>query len=359
MKKIQFVLILLLSIHFQTQAQAKLEDFGRIILNTYLPENSTIPTEAKKALETKLNQITTNNGMGGSSVNPRFIITAVLNVGTKDIIPGPPQIIAQNIDVTLFVGDAITNTVFSNMVISIKGVGTNENKSLIDAIKNINPKNKDITAFLEEGKNKIISYYSTQCDFIIKDAETLAKQQKFDEAIFKLTLVPEVCKDCFFKCLDKLTTIYQQKIDADCKSKFNEAKTTWTANQTPTGAEKAGDILSAINPEATCQSEITLFIKNIDAKLKADEKARWQFKMKQYADKIAIKKDQIRIAEEKGRRDDSYRENQSKRDATLNQMQSARNFELDKIRVNSYREIAIEQARKQPKTVTYNNIIWK
>lgn len=346
MKKIPFVLLLLLS--FQTQAQAKLEDFGRIIMNTYLPENNSIPAEAKKALETKLNQITTNNGMGGSNVNPRFIITAVLNVGTKDIITGPPQMIAQNIDVTLLVGDAITNTVFSNTVVSLKGVGTNENKSLIDAIKNINPKNKDISAFLEEGKNKIISYYTTQCDFIIKDAETLAKQQKFDEAIYKLALVPEVCKECYFKCLDKLTIIYQQKIDVDCKLKFNEAKTIWSANQTPTGAEKTGDILSSINPEATCQSEITVFIKNIDTKLKADEKARWQIKMKQYADKIAIKKDQIRIAEEKGKRDDIYRENQS-----------ARNLELDKIRTNSYREIAVEQARNQPKTVTYNNIYWR
>ena len=91
-----------------------------------------------------------------------------------------------------------------------------------------------------------------------------------------------------------------------------------------------------------------MFIKNIDAKLKADEKARWQFKMKQYADKIAIKKEQIRIAEEKGKRDDAYRENQS-----------VRNLELDKIRVNSYREIAVEQARNKPKTITYNNIYWK
>lgn len=346
MKKL--IILLLIAFQFNGNAQVKLDDFGRVILNTYIPENNSIPAEAKKALETKLNQITTINGMGGSAANPRFIITAVLNVGTKDIIPGPPQMIAQNIDVTLFVGDAITNTVFSNTVVRIKGVGTNENKSLIDAIKNINPKNKDISEFLEEGKNKIISYYTTQCDFIIKDAETLAKLQKFDEAIYKLALVPEVCKDCYFKCLDDLTTIYQQKIDADCKSKFNEAKTTWSANQTPTGAEKAGDILSAINPEATCQSEITLFIKNIDAKLKADEKARWQFKMKQYADKIAIKKDQIRIAEEKGKRDDVYRENQS-----------ARNLELDKIRANSYREIAVEQARNQPKTVTYNNIYWR
>jgi len=28
-------------------------------------------------------------------------------------------------------------------------------------------------------------------------------------------------------------------------------------------------------------------------------------------------------------------------------------------RVNSYREVAVEQARNQPKTVTYNNIYWR
>ena len=92
-----------------SNAQAKLDDFGRIILNTYLPDNIAMPSEAKNLLITKLNQITSNNGMGGSQANPRFIITANVNVGTKDIIAGPPQMIAQNIDVTLFIGDAVTN----------------------------------------------------------------------------------------------------------------------------------------------------------------------------------------------------------------------------------------------------------
>jgi hypothetical protein len=358
MKKIIAVLILTF-IAVSSNAQVKLDDFGRIVLNTYLPDNIAIPTEAKNLLLTKLNQITSNNGMGGSQANPRFIITANLNVGTKDIIAGPPQMIAQNVDITLFIGDALTNTIFSNTTLSLKGVGTNENKAFIEAFKTINPKNKEVLAFLEEGKTKIINYYSTNCDFIIKDAQTLVKQEKYDEAIYQLSLVPDVCKDCYFKCLDTLTHIYQQKIDADCKVKFNEAKVTWTTEQTPNGAEKAGDILSTINPIANCQTDVTAFIKVIDAKLKADEKARWQFKMKQYADKIAMQKEQVRIAEEKGKRDDTYRENQSQRDAISQEKQSSRNFELDKIRVNSYREVAVEQARNQPKTVTYNNIYWR
>jgi len=352
-------LLILSFVAVSTNAQVKLDDFGRIILNTYLPESISLPTEAKNLLVTKMDQITSNNGMGGSQVNARFIITANINVGTKDIIAGPPQMIAQNIDITFFVGDALTNTIFSNVTLSLKGVGINENKSFIAALKMINPKNKEVQAFLEEAKTKIISYYSTNCDFIIKDAQTLVKQQKYDEAIYQLSLVPDVCQDCYFKCLDTLTSVYQQKIDADCEMKFKEAKLTWGASQNPAGAEKAGDILELINPMASCQTELSVFMNSIDAKLKADEKARWEFKMKQYADKIAAHKEQVRIAEEKGKRDDTYRENQSKRDAVSQEKQSARNLELDKLRVRSYREIAVEQARNQPKSVTYNNIIWR
>lgn len=357
MKKIISLLILTF-VAITSNAQVKLDDFGRIVLNTYLPDNIAIPSEAKNLLITKLNQITSNNGMGGSQANPRFIITANVNVGTKDIIAVPPQMIAQNLDVTLFIGDALTNTIFSNTILSLKGVGTNENKAFIEAFKTINTKNKDVIAFLEEGKTKIINYYSTNCDFIIKDAQTLVKQEKYDEAIYQLSLVPDVCKDCYFKCLDTLALIYQQKIDADCKVKFNEAKVTWAGAQTPNGAEKAVDILSTINPMANCQTDVTAFIKTIEAKLKADEKERWQFKMKQYADKIAMQKEQVRIAEEKGKRDDIYRENQAQRDAISQEKQSSRNFELDKIRVNSYREVALEYAKNQPKEI-YKNIYWR
>ena len=333
---------------FKTNAQVKLDDFGRIVLNTYLPDEIDLTDEARKLLSNKLNQVTSNNGIGGNQVNPRFIITAAVNVGSKDIIGGPPQMIAQNIDVTLYIGDAITNTMYSNVTLSLKGVGTNENKAFIESFKGINSNNKEVIEFLEAGKNKIINYYSTNCDFIIKDAQTLVNQEKYDEAIYKLSLVPEVCQDCYFKSLDYLSSVYQQKIDVECKLKFNEAKVTWASAQNSSGAEKAGDILSTINPLASCQPEVNNFIKSIEAKLKADEKERWQFKMKQYADKIAMEKEQARIAEDKSKRDDTYRENQSQR-----------NSELDKIRINSYREVAIEHAKNQPKSVTYNNIYWK
>jgi hypothetical protein len=88
--------------------------------------------------------------------------------------------------------------------------------------------------------------------------------------------------------------------------------------------------------------------------------------MKQYADKIAAQKEEVRIALEKSKRDDVYRENEavraeqkSKRDDNYREKEGSRNFEMDKINASNARAIAVEYARNQPKTITYNNINWR
>ena len=319
MKKTQLIAVFIFSFCFYGNAQVTVNDFGRIVINTYLPDNTSLTSEAKKMLETKLNQITTNNGVGGSQANPRFIITASVNIGSKDIISGPPQMIAQNIDLTLFIGDAINNTVFSNTTLSLKGVGTNENKAFIDAFKNINPKNKEVLAFLEEGKNKIILFYASQCEFIIKNAQSLVSLENFDEAIYLLSQVPEISKECYFKCSDLLGIVYQQKIDADCKTKLNSAKIIWEGKQNADGAENVIVLLSEINPKSSCFKDAETLIKQISNKLKADEKEKLNRALKQYNDKL----------------------------------------NLENKKIDAYKEVAVEYAKNQPKTITYNNIYWR
>lgn len=319
MKKIITVLVLIVAIATTNKAQVKADDFGRIILNTYLSEKIELPAEAKNLLTTKLTQIASSYGMGGSQANPRFIITANVNVGTKDIIAGPPQMVAQNLDVTLFIGDAISNTIFSNTTLSLKGVGTNENKALIEAFKTINPKSKEIAALLDEGKNKIISYYTAQCDFILKQANTLTEQYKFEEAIYNLMTVPETCKDCYFKTQDKAMTIFKQKIESDCTEKLKEAKLIWAAEPTENGALKASAIMITIIPSDNCKTEISKLSDEIKKKLQEEQKKKYDFDM----------------------------------------LEMQKRYDTEQKRLETQREIALEQAKHQPKTVTYNNIYWR
>ena len=328
-------ILLLLSIalplmYAKAQDVIKLDDFGRIALNVYVSDQVKIPAEAKVQLETKLKQIATNYGMAGTLANPRFVLTANVAVSTKDIIPGPPQQIAQNLDITLFIGDAIENKVFSNLVISTSGVGTNENKAFIDAVKKVNPKNQKIESFLQEGKTKIISYYATQCDFITQKATALKQQEQFGEAMYLLAQVPEVCKDCYVKTLQEMALIYELKINTEGKKLLNEAKAIWTAKPNVEGAEQATRLIMKINSRAKSSNEASQLLITINEKLITDEKERL-------------------------RKQEEYEKRQQEIDAENAKQQ----VELEKLRINAYREVAVEYAKNQPKTITYSNIYWR
>lgn len=333
MKKVYSIIYFsFLLINARAQEVPKLNDFGRIALNPFVSEQAKLPSEAKSQLEIKLKQIATNYGMAGSVANPRFIITANISITTKDIVAGPPQKIAQNMDITIFIGDAIENKIFANIVISISGVGTNENKAFIDAIKQINTKNKKIETFLEEAKTKIVAYYSTQCDFINQKAIALKQQEKYSEAIYTLAQIPEVCKECYFKALNEMAVIYDLKINADGKARLSEAKAIWSANPNNEGAQKAINLIMQIKPQAKCYTEASALLTTMNTKIIADEKERL-------------------------RKQEEYDKRQQEINAENNKQQA----EIEKQRINAYREVAVEYAKNQPQVVyrnVYRNIYW-
>lgn len=333
MKKLYLVICFCIQlINLNAQEVPKLDDFGRIALNPHVSEQAKLPAEAKAQLEIKLKQIASNYGMAGSSANPRFIITANISITTKDIIPGPPQQIAQNMDITLFIGDAIENKIFSNLVISSSGVGTNENKAFIEVIKQINTKNKKIETFLEEAKTKIITYYSTQCDFINQKAIVLKQQEKYAEAIYTLAQIPEVCKECYFKALNEMAVIYDLKINSEANSLLKNANSVWSANPNEQGAQEAINFIMQINPQAKCYADASKLLNTINTKIIADEKERLRKK-----------------------------EEYDKRQQVIDAENAKSEAELEKQRINAYREVAVEYARNQPAVVyrnVYRNIYW-
>lgn len=264
--------------------KGKIEDLGRVVLNAYVsPQVEGLPASAKKMLHNKLAQITAKNGVGGSSFAPQFILTPNITVLTKDLTATAPPMTAMTLEFTLYIGDGYEGTVFSTTSIEVKGVGTNETKAYISAIKRLKPGHPDIKAFIEEGKTKIIEYYNTKCDFIIKEAQTLAAQNKFDEAIFRLTTVPDVCKACYDKCMDAVAPMYQQKIDRECEIKYTTAQAYWNAAQDMQAAENAGAILSSIEPEAACFSKVAGLMRKIETKVKEIDKREWKYTLKNQA----------------------------------------------------------------------------
>jgi hypothetical protein len=302
MKKL-FLTMFLLSVYtaFCQNNKSSADDMGRIALAAYVPQQiDKMPDAARSLLQNKLSQIVTKGGMGGSAANERFIITANVNVITKDVLPSAPPLTQFNLEVTFYIGDGIEGTKFTSASVSVKGTGENETKAYISALKNISPSNSVIQSFVETGKTRIIEYYNSKCDFILKEAQSLASQNKYEESISKLISVPEVCKACYDKAMDAVAPIYQKQIDRECKQRLMEATTAWNAAQDLSSAENAGGILSQIEPGASCYKEALALSTKIAQRVKELDQREWKFQMKQQQDNVDIQKATIKAARDIG-----------------------------------------------------------
>lgn len=271
---------------FSQNEKGKIDDGGRIALTAFVPEQSEGLTHSSRtSLQNKLGQIAMQNGMGASALNNRFYITADVTVLTKDITATAPPMQVYTLDVGLYIGDGIEGRLFSSTSVTLKGVGNTETKAYTAALKNLKTSDPRYQAFINEGKDKIIEYYNTQCDFILKEAEMLSSQNQFEAAIAKLVGIPEVCKECYDEAMEAVEPMYQKQIDRECLMKLNAAQGIWSSGQDRASAESAAAILGTIEPSAACFGEVQGLFKKIETKVHQIDDREWKYVLKDQAQK--------------------------------------------------------------------------
>jgi len=400
MKNILFLLLFITVTVTAQNTRGKANDAGRIVLNTFIEDLEGVPAGALKMLKTKITQMASKNGMGGSESFPRFVMSADIDILTQDITPTAPPKTALTLGVTLYIGDGIEGTVFATEYIELKGIGNNETKAYIQSFRSLSPRNKKFNEFIETGKKKIIEYYNSRCDFILKEANTLADQKDFDKSITKLIEVPEVCKDCYDKAMDLSSTIFKRKMENECQenmSKSNSliAQDKWEeaanpiAGYTPDMAcypdvksllTKIGDhkcsvslgkakgawakrdskssasALSEISFDSSCYQEGMKLFKSISSALDAKAKQEWDLKYEKYNRDQTIKE----VVAETNRLDaNSQRginELNSETQRKINSLdaESRRKVQeemvnVEKRRIEAFRQIGVAAAENQPR----------
>ncbi len=293
------------------------DDLDRIAIDVLVPlQVEDIPDQAQALLENKLMEVAVKNGLGGSGPSPRFAITAKMTVLTKDITPTVPPMEAYTFQIYLYIVDVVDQIVVSTTTMSSKGAGTNKNKAYLSGLRPINTNNAELERFMKTGKQKIIEYYNSRCDFVIAKAKALQSQNQFQAAIATLSGIPEVCKDCYMKALNEIGPIYKDYIDHDCQIFTNMAASIWASNPTAAGAADAGKVLCLIDPDSKCYPETKSLIAKMEAKVQKDEIRDWKFMERVWGDNVA----------------------------------------LEKLRIKAYRDIGVAFGNNQQPT--YNNILW-
>ena len=238
-----------------------------------------IPAEAAKNILTKMQRMLTSCNIIDNGAD-RFVLTARVNITSKDIAPTTPARISEKMEITFLVGDIVDNKLYESFTMESSGIGITEAKAFISAFQRINVNNQEIKAMLERARAKIVDYYVNHCDDILEKANTLSSQQKYDEAMFYLMGIPDVCSDCYKRCHSIAASIYDQKLTADGKVLLNKARNEWLAGQDYAAANRVADILVQINPQSSVYAEAMNLQNSISAKLQADEQRAWQLKMK-------------------------------------------------------------------------------
>ena len=296
MKIIIVIIIALLPFLGKSQNNlGKADDYGRISLDVFIPDQiEGIPSHAKSLLINKLTQAVTKKGMGGAGATPRFLLTANMDVLSKDVIPTTPVNEAYTFEVSLFIVDFIDRVIVSSTSFTTKGAGTNKNKAYTNGLRSVDLRNSNVDQFLDEGKKKIIEYYNSRCDFVITRAKALAAQKQFEDALNTLTSIPEVSKDCYMNAMKEVGPIYQDFADFNCQVLINVATSCWAARPNSEGAQLAGSVLSQIDPDSKCYAESRVLIGKMEQKVLKDEKRDWKFIEKVFENEVMLESLRIR-----------------------------------------------------------------
>lgn len=283
-----------------THAQSSGEVFDELSLITIAPYISdqieNLPSAAEVNLESKLNEIVMANGVGGSLFNSRFVITPNVTVMSKNIVPSAPPRVALNLHVNLYVGDGFEGTRFASTSVNVKGVGANENKAYISAFNQIRASSPEIRELLSAAKNRIVDYYNTNCDLIIREAELAASTNNLNLSLSMLASIPKVNMECYEKASERIVPVYLKKINRDCQVQLSAAQNAWNTGRSYEAALQAMKHLQRIEPDAGCYEEARLLSTNIGNHMREVEDREWDLLLKVQQDDVDLQRAAIDAA---------------------------------------------------------------
>lgn len=248
-----------------------------------------VPDAAANALYQSLSRISTVNGLTTDSPITPFVLTAHCDVLDKSNIPGPPIQTVYNLGITFYIADTYTKKKFGTAYITVDGVGTGEVKSYMNAFKQINGKNSEITSLINRGKANMMKYYDTQYGNIIKEAKRLASLQQYEEALTMVLSIP-LCSKGGEQATAYGLELYKKYLNRLNLYVLNQARALWAAGQDQATAYEVCALLAQIDPEASCYADAAKLLKEVKSQVRSDI----DFEMREkYHDEIKLERERI------------------------------------------------------------------
>jgi hypothetical protein len=154
-----------------------------------------------------------------------------------------------------------TRELFNSYTTTVNATGRSDQEVALNAVLQLNLATSGFEQFLSAGKNKIFSYYQTNCHVIIAKAKSLITQRQYIGAISVLRSIPPVFAACFAeadKVMQQAVVKYQDYV---CEIGLIQVK----ANIANQDFETALNLLMGMPFAKKCEAELKQVVNQLMA----------------------------------------------------------------------------------------------
>lgn len=254
-----------------------------------------IPASFQRVVANKLRQLMSANGVSGNIDFHSFAMVPTYEIIGKSVTPGPPKQIVYQLELTIQVANIDDGVMFASYTTELDGVGSSEGAAISNAVKQLAPKNKEVSAFISQAQQRIIQYYNNNAERILNKAHMLTQTRKYEEALCLLMQVPE-CTSGYDAAMEMIVEVWQARVNLEGQRLLAKAHAIWAARTDSSAAIEAANLLAQIDPESSSYEAAADLLQEIKAKVEAN--TPWDISLKVYDTEVSLEQQRIQAAKE-------------------------------------------------------------
>ncbi|MBX2906510.1 MAG: hypothetical protein KF744_10760 [Taibaiella sp.] len=215
-------------------------------------------------LESKMLQVIEKSGVATAGYSSGILLKPAISVEDTRIAEGGMQnITVTTCELTLYMVNAGDNMiVYNTMSRKLRGSGSTAEQARNNAINTMDVNDERYKQFMSTSKQKIIAYYNTNCNKIMKQAAEAEKKYDYEAAVSLLSGVPmEVT--CYTTANRKALSLYTKYEQQLC----NKIVTYARGEMAIGNYEAALDALATVSGRSACNVEANQLIAEADKKV--------------------------------------------------------------------------------------------
>ncbi len=241
-------------------------------------------------------------GMGAitSGASARFMLAVDVQPLFEEITGTAPALVVVRARGSAVFGDTETRRAIAEFNREVRAVGRTREAAYRTVGNGLRLEGEAWEAATEEANQRIIAFFENSCDALLQEANTMVRQDQFEEAILHLTSVPREARNCQPRAREASAEVYRAMQANFCQATLSWAHARWVAGATRESAREVADSLGLIPGGSSCMADaqslledVAVVIATFDSAAAERERQEFGLRKTQYDDALALTRERM------------------------------------------------------------------